>query len=107
ELAAFLTNPDEASLGRLVGHEHDEVFAEFGPDEDMQLYGRGIRRRLAPMLGNDRRRVELAYALQFRPRGTPVVRYGEEIGMGEDLSLEGRNSIRTPMQWSSLPNGGF
>ena len=65
------------------------MFAAFGPDENMQLYDRGIRRRLAPMLGNDRRRIELAYALQFSLRGTPVLRYGEEIGMGEDLSLPG------------------
>jgi maltose alpha-D-glucosyltransferase/alpha-amylase len=59
------------------------------------------------MLGNDRRHVELAYALQFSLRGTPVLRYGEEIGMGEDLTQDGRNAIRTPMQWSFLPNGGF
>jgi maltose alpha-D-glucosyltransferase/alpha-amylase len=59
------------------------------------------------MLGGDRKRIELAYALQFSLRGTPVVRYGEEIGMGDDLSLEGRDAIRTPMQWSLLPNGGF
>ena len=59
------------------------------------------------MLGNDRRRIELAYALQFSLRGTPVLRYGEEIGMGEDLSLPGRDAIRTPMQWSYQPNGGF
>ena len=75
-------------------------FAAFGPEPDMQLYGRGIRRRLAPMLGNDRRRIELAYALQFSLPGTPVLRYGEEIGMGEDLSLPERDAIRTPMQWS-------
>ncbi|MFG1989074.1 alpha-amylase family protein [Actinoplanes sp. NPDC048988] len=105
--ATFLRNHDEVDLSRLTAEQRQQVFAEFGPDENMQLYGRGIRRRLAPMLGNDRRRVELAYALQFSLRGTPVVRYGEEIGMGEDLSLPGRNSIRTPMQWSSLPNGGF
>ena len=73
----------------------------------MRIYGRGIRRRLAPMLGNDRRRVELAYALQFSLRGTPVLRYGEEIGMGDDLSLPGRQAIRTPMQWSQQPNAGF
>jgi len=59
------------------------------------------------MLGNDRRRIELAYALQFSLRGTPVLRYGEEIGMGEDLSLPGREAIRTPMQWSRKPNAGF
>ncbi|MET0424370.1 MAG: alpha-amylase family protein [Actinoplanes sp.] len=105
--ATFLRNHDEVDLSRLTAEQRQEVFAEFGPDEDMQLYGRGIRRRLATMLGNDRRRIELAYALQFSLRGTPVLRYGEEIGMGEDLSQDGRNAIRTPMQWSSLPNGGF
>jgi maltose alpha-D-glucosyltransferase/alpha-amylase len=105
--ATFLRNHDEVDLGRLVGHEHDEVFAAFGPDPDMQLYGRGIRRRLAPMLGNDRRRIEMAYALQFSLPGTPVIRYGDEIGMGEDLRLPERNAIRTPMQWSDAPNAGF
>ena len=94
--ATFLRNHDEVDLGRLVGHEHDDVFAAFGPEPDMQLYGRGIRRRLAPMLGNDRRRIEMAYALQFSLPGTPVIRYGDEIGMGEDLSLPERNAIRTP-----------
>ena len=105
--ATFLRNHDEVDLGRLVGHEHDEVFAAFGPDPDMQLYGRGIRRRLAPMLGNDRRRIEMAYALQFSLPGTPVIRYGDEIGMGEDLTLPERNAIRTPMQWSAGPHAGF
>jgi maltose alpha-D-glucosyltransferase/alpha-amylase len=78
--ATFLRNHDEVDLSRLTAEQRAEVFAQFGPDEDMQLYGRGIRRRLAPMLGNDRRRIELAYALQFSLRGTPVLRYGEEIG---------------------------
>jgi maltose alpha-D-glucosyltransferase/alpha-amylase len=105
--ATFLRNHDEVDLGRLVGHEHDEVFAAFGPDPSMQLYGRGIRRRLAPMLDNDRRRIEMAYALQFSLPGTPVIRYGDEIGMGEDLSLPERNAIRTPMQWSNSTHGGF
>jgi maltose alpha-D-glucosyltransferase / alpha-amylase len=105
--ATFLRNHDEVDLGRLVGHEHDEVFAAFGPEPDMQLYGRGIRRRLAPMLDNDRARLEMAYALQFSLPGTPVIRYGDEIGMGEDLSLPERNAIRTPMQWRNAPHGGF
>jgi maltose alpha-D-glucosyltransferase/alpha-amylase len=105
--ATFLRNHDEVDLSRLTAEQRDEVFQQFGPDENMQLYGRGIRRRLAPMLGGDRRRLELAYSLQFTLRGTPVLRYGEEIGMGDDLSLEGRNSIRTPMQWSLSPNAGF
>jgi maltose alpha-D-glucosyltransferase/alpha-amylase len=105
--ATFLRNHDEIDLSRLTNEQRSQVYEQFGPDEDMRLYNRGIRRRLAPMLGNDRRRLELAYALQFALRGTPVLRYGEEIGMGEDLSLPGRQAIRTPMQWSNLPNGGF
>ncbi|MEU4238144.1 alpha-amylase family protein [Actinoplanes sp. NPDC026619] len=105
--ATFLRNHDEIDLSRLTADQRNHVFAEFGPDEDMQLYGRGIRRRLAPMLGGDRRRLELAYSLQFSLRGTPVLRYGEEIGMGDDLSLKGRDAIRTPMQWSVLENAGF
>ncbi|MGC9668938.1 alpha-amylase family protein [Planosporangium sp. 12N6] len=105
--ATFLRNHDEIDLSRLTAAQRADVFAAFGPDEDMRLYDRGIRRRLAPMLGGDRRRLELAYSLQFTLRGTPVLRYGEEIGMGDDLSLPGRNSIRTPMQWSPAANGGF
>jgi maltose alpha-D-glucosyltransferase/alpha-amylase len=105
--ATFLRNHDEVDLSRLTAEQRAEVFEQFGPEETMQLYGRGIRRRLAPMLDNDRSRIELAYALQFSLRGTPVLRYGEEIGMGDDLSLEGRDAIRTPMQWSKLKNGGF
>jgi maltose alpha-D-glucosyltransferase / alpha-amylase len=105
--ATFLRNHDEIDLSRLTAEQREQVYAEFGPDESMRIYDRGIRRRLAPMLRNDRRRLELAYALQFSLRGTPVLRYGEEIGMGEDLSLPGRHAIRTPMQWSNLPNGGF
>ncbi|MBQ1052581.1 alpha-amylase family protein [Micromonospora sp. C51] len=105
--ATFLRNHDEIDLSRLTAEQRNEVYAQFGPEEHMRIYDRGIRRRLAPMLGNDRRRVELAYSLQFSLRGTPVLRYGEEIGMGEDLSLDGREAIRTPMQWSNQPNAGF
>jgi maltose alpha-D-glucosyltransferase/alpha-amylase len=105
--ATFLRNHDEVDLSRLTADQRHEVFAEFGPQEDMRLYGRGIRRRLAPMLGGDPRRIRLAYSLQFTLRGTPVIRYGEEIGMGDDLSLAGREAIRTPMQWSPLRNAGF
>jgi maltose alpha-D-glucosyltransferase/alpha-amylase len=105
--ATFLRLHDEVDLSRLSPGERDECFEAFGPDPDMQLYGRGIRRRLAPMLGGDRRRIELAYALQFSLPGTPVLRYGEEIGMGDDLSLPERLAIRTPMQWSTGANGGF
>ncbi|MGH9265911.1 MAG: alpha-amylase family protein [Acidimicrobiales bacterium] len=105
--ATFLRNHDEIDLGRLSDRERAECFAAFGPDESMQLYGRGIRRRLAPMLGNDRRRIQMAYSLQFTLPGTPVLRYGEEIGMGDDLSLKERDAIRTPMQWTGGPNAGF
>jgi maltose alpha-D-glucosyltransferase / alpha-amylase len=105
--ATFLRNHDEVDLSRLTADQRADVFEAFGPDENMRLYDRGIRRRLAPMLGNDMRRIQLAYALQFSLRGTPVLRYGEELGMGEDLSLDGRMAIRTPMQWSQAKNAGF
>lgn len=105
--ATFLRNHDEIDLSRLTAEQRQDVFEQFGPDEDMRLYDRGIRRRLGPMLGGDRRRLEMAYSLQFTLRGTPVLRYGEEIGMGEDLSQVGRYAIRTPMQWSFTANGGF
>ncbi|WP_037076762.1 alpha-amylase family protein [Neorhizobium vignae] len=103
----FLRNHDELDLGRLTEKQRQKVFSEFGPDKHMQLYDRGIRRRLAPMLQGDRRRLELAYSLMFSLPGTPVIRYGDEIGMGDDLSLPERNCARTPMQWSTEPHGGF
>jgi maltose alpha-D-glucosyltransferase/alpha-amylase len=103
----FIRNHDEEDLSQLTDAEREEVFAAFAPGDDMRIYGRGIRRRLAPMLGGDRGRLELAYSLQFTLPGTPVVRYGEEIGMGDDLSLPERNSIRTPMQWSGGATAGF
>src|ERR1700759_3135759 len=103
----FLRNHDELDLGRLTEAQRQNVFAAFGPDPDMQLYDRGIRRRLAPMLDGDRRRLELAYSLLFTLPGTPVIRYGDELGMGDDLRLPERNCARTPMQWSTEPHGGF
>ncbi|MBV9503119.1 MAG: alpha-glucosidase C-terminal domain-containing protein [Acidobacteriaceae bacterium] len=103
----FLRNHDELDLGRLSAKQREEVFAAFAPEPDMQLYQRGIRRRLAPMLQGDRRRIELAYSLMMTLPGTPVIRYGDEIGMGDDLSLPERQCARTPMQWSSEPQGGF
>jgi maltose alpha-D-glucosyltransferase / alpha-amylase len=102
-----LRNHDELDLGRLNDKQRQKVFAEFGPDPDMQLYDRGIRRRLAPMFDGDRRRLELAYSLLFTLPGTPVIRYGDELGMGDDLTLPERNCARTPMQWSNEPHGGF
>lgn len=104
--AQFLRNHDELDLGRLTEAQRQQVFSRFGPAKDMQLYDRGIRRRLAPMLG-DRRNMELAYSMLFALPGTPVIRYGDEIGMGEDLSLEERQAVRTPMQWSGERNAGF
>jgi len=103
----FLRNHDELDLGRLTKAQKQRVFDEFAPDKHMQLYERGIRRRLAPMLGSDRRRLELAYSLMLTLPGTPVLRYGDEIAMGDNLDLPERNCARTPMQWSTEPHGGF
>jgi maltose alpha-D-glucosyltransferase/alpha-amylase len=104
--AHFLRNHDELDLGRLTEEQRQKVFEQFGPEENMQLYGRGIRRRLAPMLGN-RQRLEFAYSLMFALPGTPVMRYGDEIAMGENLSLNERDAVRTPMQWTREKNAGF
>jgi maltose alpha-D-glucosyltransferase/alpha-amylase len=105
--AQFLRNHDELDLGRLSERERMEVYAAFGRDLDMQLYGRGIRRRLAPMFGNDRRRIELAFSLMFSLPGTPVIYYGDELGMGDLLDLPERWPVRTCMQWSDEDNAGF
>jgi maltose alpha-D-glucosyltransferase/alpha-amylase len=105
--AHFLRNHDELDLARLTPPQRGRVYEAFAPEPEMQLYRRGVRRRLAPMLDSDRRRLELAYSLLFTLPGTPVLRYGDEIGMGEDLALPERMSTRTPMQWSSEPQGGF
>src|SRR3954471_17658579 len=103
----FLRNNDELDLGRLSEEQRQRTFDEFGPDKSMQLYDRGIRRRLPSMLNGDQRRLRMAVSLMFTLPGTPVVRYGDEIGMGDDLGLEERQAIRTPMQWSTEPHGGF
>jgi maltose alpha-D-glucosyltransferase/alpha-amylase len=103
----FLRNHDELDLGRLTKEQREAVFQAFGPEPTMQLYDRGIRRRLAPMLDGDRRRLELAYSLMFTLPGTAVLRYGDELGMGDDLALPERQCARTPMQWSNEPNAGF
>ena len=107
QMGTFIRNHDELDLERLTDEERNEVYAAFAPDENMRIYGRGIRRRLAPMLGNNRQWIELAYSLLFSLPGTPVFRYGDEIGMGEDLALPERNSVRTSMQWSTEKHGGF
>lgn len=105
--AVFARNHDELTLDKLSGAERQEVFAAFGPDEDLQLYGRGLRRRLPPMLDGDPARIRLVYSLVLSLPGTPTLFYGEEIGMGECLALEGRLAVRSPMQWSAGPLGGF
>jgi len=105
--ANFVRNHDELTLDKLSEEERQEVFAAFGPEEDVQLYGRGLRLRLPTMLGGDQRRIRLTYSLAFSLPGTPVLFYGEEIGMAENLAIEGRYSVRAPMQWSSDPQAGF
>jgi maltose alpha-D-glucosyltransferase/alpha-amylase len=103
----FLRSHDELDLGRLTEEQRQKVFDAFGPEQRMQLYDRGIRRRLAPMLGNDRRKLELAFSLLFSLPGTPMMQYGDEIGIGDNLRLPERECARTPMQWTSEPHGGF
>ncbi|HSK57333.1 MAG TPA: alpha-amylase family protein [Jiangellales bacterium] len=105
--ATFVRNHDELTLDKLSGSERQEVFAAFGPDKDMQLYDRGLRRRLPPMVKGDQRRIRLAYSLLFSLPGTPTLFYGEEIGMGENLDVPDRLAVRTPMQWMSGPGAGF
>jgi glycosidase len=105
--ATFVRNHDELTLDKLTEEERQEVFAAFGPEPEMQVFGRGLRRRLPPMLDGDPRRVRLVYSLLFSLPGTPVLFYGEEIGMGENLAAEGRHAVRTPMQWTAGRNGGF
>ena len=105
--AVFLRNHDELTLDKLTEPQRNAVFAAFGPDADMQLYGHGLRRRAAPMLGGDADRLRLAWSIVFTLPGTPVVLYGDEIGMGEQLELSDRMAVRVPMQWAPEPSAGF
>jgi trehalose synthase len=105
--ANFVRNHDELTLDKLSEDERQEVFAAFGPEKELQLYGRGLRRRLPTMVDGDQRRIKMMYSLAFSLPGTPVLFYGEEIGMAENLAIEGRYSVRAPMQWSAEPNAGF
>ena len=107
QFVQFLRSHDECDLGRLTEEQRKKVFEACGPDPSMQLYGRGIRRRMSAMLGGDRRRIELAFSLLFSLPGTPMIQYGDEIGIWDDLSLPERECARTAMQWSSQPYGGF
>jgi maltose alpha-D-glucosyltransferase/alpha-amylase len=103
----FLRSHDELDLGRLTVEQRQKVFAAFGPQKRMQLYDRSIRRRLAPMLGDNRKHLELAFSLLFSLPGTPMMQYGDEIGIGDNLRLPERECARTPMPWTSERHGGF
>jgi maltose alpha-D-glucosyltransferase/alpha-amylase len=105
--ANFIKNHDELTLDKLTEAEREEVFAALAPDPEMRSFGRGIRRRVPPMLDGDRDRIELLYSLLFTLPGTPVLLYGEEIGLGDDPRVEGRGAVRVAMQWSPGPNAGF
>jgi maltose alpha-D-glucosyltransferase / alpha-amylase len=102
----FLRNNDELNIQWLPEQDRHFVWDRFAPDMDMRIYDRGIRRRLAPMIG-DRKKIEMAFSLMFSLPGSALFMYGDEIGMGDNLSLPGRDSVRTPMQWTAGKNAGF
>jgi maltose alpha-D-glucosyltransferase / alpha-amylase len=104
--ALFLRNHDELTLEMVTDDERDYMYLAYSADPQARL-NVGIRRRLAPLVGNDRRRIELLIGLLFSFPGTPVIYYGDEIGMGDNLYLGDRNGVRTPMQWTGDRNGGF
>jgi maltose alpha-D-glucosyltransferase / alpha-amylase len=104
--AIFLRNHDELTLEMVTDEERDYMYHEYATDSRFRI-NVGIRRRLAPLLGGDRRRIELMNALLLSLKGSPILYYGDEIGMGDDPFLGDRNGVRTPMQWSPDKNGGF
>ena len=104
--ATFLRNHDELTLEMVTDEERDLMLRAYATDLEMRI-NLGIRRRLAPLLGNDRRKIELLNALLFSLPGTPVIYYGDEIGMGDNVYLGDRNGVRTPMQWTADRNAGF
>ncbi len=104
--AIFLRNHDELTLEMVTDEERDYMYREYAMDPRMRI-NVGIRRRLAPLMDNGRRRIELMHALLFSLPGTPVLYYGDEIGMGDNIYLGDRNGVRTPMQWTSDRNAGF
>jgi maltose alpha-D-glucosyltransferase/alpha-amylase len=104
--ATFLRCHDELTLEMVTPEERQLLWEFYAPEPRMRL-NLGIRRRLAPLLGNDRARIELANSLLFTLPGSPVIYYGDEIGMGDNIWLEDRDGVRTPMQWSAAPNSGF
>jgi maltose alpha-D-glucosyltransferase / alpha-amylase len=105
--ANFIKNHDELTLEGLTEDERQEVFAALAPDPDMRSFDRGIRRRVPTMLEGDRDRIELLYSLLLTLPGTPVLLYGEEIGLGDDLRVEGRGAVRVAMQWTPGRGAGF
>jgi len=105
--ANFIKNHDELTLDKLTDAEREEIFAALAPDPDMRSFGRGIRRRVPTMLAGDRDRIELLYSLLLTLPGTPVLLYGEEIGLGDDQRVEGRGAVRVAMQWTSGHGAGF
>ena len=104
--AMFLRNHDELTLEMVTDEERDYMYRVYAHDPQMRI-NLGIRRRLAPLMGNNRRRIELMNGLLFALPGTPVLYYGDEIGMGDNVYLGDRNGVRTPMQWSGDRNAGF
>jgi len=104
--AIFLRNHDELTLEMVTDEERDYMWRVYAADRRARI-NLGIRRRLAPLMGNNRRKIELMNALLFSLNGTPIVYYGDEIGMGDNHFLGDRNGVRTPMQWSPDRNGGF
>jgi maltose alpha-D-glucosyltransferase/alpha-amylase len=102
----FLRNHDELTLEMVTPEDREWMWEQYAPEPRMRL-NLGIRRRLAPLLDNDRRRIELANSLLFTLPGTPIIYYGDEIGMGDNLDLPDRNGVRTAMQWDASTNGGF
>ena len=104
--AMFLRNHDELTLEMVTDEERDYMYQAYAADPQMRI-NVGIRRRLAPLLENSRRRIELLHGLLFSMPGTPVIYYGDEIGMGDNIYLGDRNGVRTPMQWTGDRNGGF
>ena len=102
----FLRNHDELTLEMVTPEEREWMWAQYAPQPRMRL-NMGIRRRLSPLLDNDRRKIELANSILFTLPGSPIIYYGDEIGMGDNIDLFDRNGVRTPMQWDDSPNGGF
>jgi maltose alpha-D-glucosyltransferase/alpha-amylase len=104
--AVFLRNHDELTLSTFTPEEREAMFEAYAPEPRMRL-NFGIRRRLAPLLGNDRSRIEMAVSLLFSLPGAPVLYYGDELGMGDNVMLTDRDGVRTPMQWTPGPHAGF